>query len=284
MPRAPVKACYGDDSMLLRIEPGNNSVFPFLLGLDRLCGYRALCAGGFGSGSHKGDWKSSSTRAFIAPMCHYTVDREGTLKSKVMVDDGGMATEDLVVEEFTRDKQPDIIASGRATRNVKIYGTSVSACHEPATKIVVRLGSNTVAEPIAARQRSLIVTVPGLATKLLVVAKGAAGKLLTPTLTCTPGGCSSDVLEMPHRAASPDAFTKNVPLAKARIRPSRRHCHDDFPHDHGRAIGHRHLTGSGGRPNTRCIPQISPRQAAVHHRRPRDRVRRGPLGRCGNGC
>jgi hypothetical protein len=51
----------------------------------------------------------------------YTVDREGALKSKVMVDDGGMATEDLVVADLNGDKQPDIIASGRATRNVKIY-------------------------------------------------------------------------------------------------------------------------------------------------------------------
>ena len=51
----------------------------------------------------------------------YVVDREGALKSKVMVDDGGMATEDLVVADLNGDKQPDIIASGRATRNVKIY-------------------------------------------------------------------------------------------------------------------------------------------------------------------
>ncbi len=51
----------------------------------------------------------------------YAVDRDGALKSKVMIDDGGMATEDLVVADLNGDKQPDIIASGRATRNVKIY-------------------------------------------------------------------------------------------------------------------------------------------------------------------
>jgi hypothetical protein len=51
----------------------------------------------------------------------YTVDRNGALKSKVMVDEGGMATEDLVVADLNGDKQPDIAASGRATRNVKIY-------------------------------------------------------------------------------------------------------------------------------------------------------------------
>jgi FG-GAP repeat len=38
-----------------------------------------------------------------------------------VIDDGGMATEDLVVADLNGDKQPDIIASGRATHNVKIY-------------------------------------------------------------------------------------------------------------------------------------------------------------------
>lgn len=51
----------------------------------------------------------------------YVVDRNGALQSKIMVDDGGMATEDLAVADLNGDKQPDIVASGRATRNVKIY-------------------------------------------------------------------------------------------------------------------------------------------------------------------
>jgi hypothetical protein len=32
-----------------------------------------------------------------------------------------MATEDLIVGDFNGDGRPDIVASGRATRNVKIY-------------------------------------------------------------------------------------------------------------------------------------------------------------------
>jgi FG-GAP-like repeat len=51
----------------------------------------------------------------------YAVDREGALRSKVMVDDAGMATEDLTIADLNGDKQPDIVASGRATHNVKIY-------------------------------------------------------------------------------------------------------------------------------------------------------------------
>jgi hypothetical protein len=38
-----------------------------------------------------------------------------------MIDEGGMAAEDLVVADLNGDKRPEIIASGRATRNVKIY-------------------------------------------------------------------------------------------------------------------------------------------------------------------
>jgi hypothetical protein len=51
----------------------------------------------------------------------YFVNPDGTLKSKMMVDAGGMDTEDLIVGDFNRDGLPDIVASGRATRNVKIY-------------------------------------------------------------------------------------------------------------------------------------------------------------------
>jgi len=51
----------------------------------------------------------------------YVVDREGALQSKVMVDEGGMATEDLTIADLNGDKRPEIIASGRATHNVKIY-------------------------------------------------------------------------------------------------------------------------------------------------------------------
>jgi aldos-2-ulose dehydratase/isomerase family protein/VCBS repeat protein len=51
----------------------------------------------------------------------YIVDREGALIRKTMVDDVGMATEDLIVGDFDGDTLPDIVASGRATRNIKVY-------------------------------------------------------------------------------------------------------------------------------------------------------------------
>lgn len=41
--------------------------------------------------------------------------------SKSMVDDGGMAAEDLAVADLNGDGRPEIVAVGRATANVKIY-------------------------------------------------------------------------------------------------------------------------------------------------------------------
>ena len=73
----------------------------------------------------------------------YTVNREGALKSKVMVDDGGMATEDLVVADLNGDKQPDIIASGRTLfvggrSEEPVLGVCVSLCFTCLRRVVLR--------------------------------------------------------------------------------------------------------------------------------------------------
>jgi hypothetical protein len=57
----------------------------------------------------------------------YFVDRDGALRSKMMVDEGGMDTEDLIVGDFNGDSRPDIVAAGRATRNIKIYWNETTA-------------------------------------------------------------------------------------------------------------------------------------------------------------
>jgi hypothetical protein len=51
----------------------------------------------------------------------YDIDREGKVLARQVVDAEGMATEDLAVADLNGDKRPEIIASGRATRNVRIY-------------------------------------------------------------------------------------------------------------------------------------------------------------------
>lgn len=51
----------------------------------------------------------------------YDIGPDGAVIAKHMVDAEGMATEDLAVADLNGDKRPEIIASGRATRNVRIY-------------------------------------------------------------------------------------------------------------------------------------------------------------------
>ncbi len=41
--------------------------------------------------------------------------------SKTVIDNGGVAVEDIIVEDLNGDGRPDIVACGRATHNVKLY-------------------------------------------------------------------------------------------------------------------------------------------------------------------
>jgi hypothetical protein len=51
----------------------------------------------------------------------YKRNPDGKWGKSLMVDDGGMATEDLAVADLNGDRHPEIVAVGRATGNVKIY-------------------------------------------------------------------------------------------------------------------------------------------------------------------
>ena len=48
-------------------------------------------------------------------------DGKGTQWERQIVDDGGIACEDLTVADLNGDGRPDIIATGRQTGNVRIY-------------------------------------------------------------------------------------------------------------------------------------------------------------------
>lgn len=51
----------------------------------------------------------------------YKRNPDGKWGKSLMVDDGGMAAEDLAVADLNGDRHPEIVAVGRATGNVKIY-------------------------------------------------------------------------------------------------------------------------------------------------------------------
>lgn len=51
----------------------------------------------------------------------YPMDSEGREWKQMLIDDNGMACEDVAVADLNGDGQVDIIASGRATKNLKVY-------------------------------------------------------------------------------------------------------------------------------------------------------------------
>jgi hypothetical protein len=48
-------------------------------------------------------------------------DAAGTIWKKHVIDNGGIATEDIVAADLTGDGRIDIVAGGRATHNLKLY-------------------------------------------------------------------------------------------------------------------------------------------------------------------
>jgi hypothetical protein len=48
-------------------------------------------------------------------------NKDGSEWEKHVIDDGGIATEDLIVHDFNGDGKQDIVAGGRATHNLKLY-------------------------------------------------------------------------------------------------------------------------------------------------------------------
>ena len=48
-------------------------------------------------------------------------DGTGATWKKHAIDDGGIATEDVIASDLTGDGRLDIVAGGRATHNIKLY-------------------------------------------------------------------------------------------------------------------------------------------------------------------
>jgi hypothetical protein len=91
-------------------------------------GHAVQCADFLGKGAYEQQfavgWRgklgapagSSSTGVKL-----FIPNKDGTQWTQQMIDDKGMACEDLAVADLNGDGKPDLIAAGRATKNVKIY-------------------------------------------------------------------------------------------------------------------------------------------------------------------
>jgi hypothetical protein len=78
-----------------------------------------------GVGDLDGDGRDEIVCGFRGPGCKLWVfqatDARGERWKKTVLDDGGIAAADCIIEDFTGDGQPDIIAIGASTHNLKLY-------------------------------------------------------------------------------------------------------------------------------------------------------------------
>jgi hypothetical protein len=66
-------------------------------------------------------WRSPNKEGKVGIKLYVKTDAEGKQWTSYWIDENGMACEDLKVMDLNSDGKPDIVASGRATRNLKIY-------------------------------------------------------------------------------------------------------------------------------------------------------------------
>ncbi|MFN9718556.1 MAG: FG-GAP repeat domain-containing protein [Planctomycetota bacterium] len=74
-----------------------------------------------GDGSDDIAFGHSDTPMTFGVSVYHCTSQDGKTWKKEIVDEGGMATEDLVVADLNGDARPDIVAGGRATHNVRLY-------------------------------------------------------------------------------------------------------------------------------------------------------------------
>lgn len=66
-------------------------------------------------------WRNKNAEGKVGILLFTPLDREGKQWSKSIVDDNTMACEDLCLADLDGDGNLDIVAAGRATKNLKIY-------------------------------------------------------------------------------------------------------------------------------------------------------------------
>ncbi len=66
-------------------------------------------------------WREANSEGKVGIKLFVAQDERGEKWTDHWIDDNGMATEDLVIADLNGDGMKDIIAAGRATKNLKIY-------------------------------------------------------------------------------------------------------------------------------------------------------------------
>ena len=86
-------------------------------------GHALACGDLLGKGSDQIviGWRGTNAEGKVGIKLFTPADPEGEQWSQSTLDDNGMACEDLCLADLNGDGRLDIVASGRATKNVKIY-------------------------------------------------------------------------------------------------------------------------------------------------------------------
>lgn len=66
-------------------------------------------------------WRVPNAENKVGIKIYVPKDKSGNDWSSYWIDNNGMATEDLQILDLNSDGKKDIIASGRTTKNLKIY-------------------------------------------------------------------------------------------------------------------------------------------------------------------
>lgn len=76
---------------------------------------------GMGSDQVVAGWRNPNADNKVGVKLYVPKEKTGTEWDSYWIDENGMAAEDLQVQDLNADGKPDIIASGRSTKNLKIY-------------------------------------------------------------------------------------------------------------------------------------------------------------------
>jgi len=118
---ATVEPMHGTAVVAYLMEP--NGVKRVVLDNDVKEGHALGVADFLGVGSDQvvAGWRVPDNEGKVGVKLYVKKDAEGTQWESYWVDENGMACENLQVLDMNGDGKPDIVASGRATKNVKIY-------------------------------------------------------------------------------------------------------------------------------------------------------------------
>jgi len=66
-------------------------------------------------------WRNKNAEGKVGIKIFMAADKQGKDWNSQLLDDNGMACEDLCLADLNGDGKLDVVASGRATKNLKIY-------------------------------------------------------------------------------------------------------------------------------------------------------------------